>query len=208
MMLVEGSSVGEYEPFSYNLLDKWKFYNSFTSNGNIYTNNNDGSWYVNSLNGTSNSYDTIGSSYILVTAGHKMLLRATHPFEQTQNLNGGCFYCTGENGYEVSIGTGILTIPDGVATLTPRIFVNLASRVDEKLYIPQVYDLTLMYGAGKEPTTVDQFYKDYPMLKIAPLGFIDIPGLELKDKGIKRLKYKTVDGVLDLGILPCGGGGI
>lgn len=200
MMLVEGSTVGEYEPYSYNLLDKWKYSNSFTSNGNIYTNNGEGSWYINSLNGTVNSYGIIGASFP-VTAGHRIFLRGTYPFNGNQNFIGGYFYCTGQDGSEYN-QSGMYTIPDGVTTLTPRIFVNVANRVDEKLYTPQVYDLTLMYGAGNEPTTVEQFYTDHPMLKIAPLGFIGLKNLEISNKNIKRLKYKTADGVLDLGIIP------
>lgn len=190
MMLVEGSTVGEYEPFSYNLLDKWRYVNSFTAYGNIYTNNGDGSWYINSLNGTANSYNIIGAEFP-VTAGHKVLLRATYPFEGGQDFNGGYFYCTGQNSFEINTDTDIYPIPDGVATLTPRIFVNLANRVDEKLYTPQVYDLTLMYGAGKEPTTVDQFYADHPELKVSPLGFIGLKNLEISNKNIKRLRYAT-----------------
>lgn len=190
MMLVEGSIAGEYEPYSYNLLDKWHYVNSFTAYGNIYTNNGDGSWYINSLNGTANSYNIIGAEFP-VTAGHKVLLRATYPFEGGQDFNGGYFYCTGQNSFEINTGTDIYPIPDGVATLTPRIFVNLANRVDEKLYTPQVYDLTLMYGAGNEPTTVDQFYTDHPELKVSPLGFIGLKNLEINNKNIKRLRYAT-----------------
>lgn len=190
MMLVEGSTVGEYEPFSYNLLDKWRYVNSFTAYGNIYTNNGDGSWYINSLNGTANSYNIIEAEFP-VTAGHKVLLRATYPFEGGQDFNGGYFYCTGKNSFEINTGMDIYPIPDGVATLIPRIFVNLANRVDEKLYTPQVYDLTLMYGAGKEPTTVEQFYTDHPELKVSPLGFIGLKNLEISNKNIKRLRYAT-----------------
>lgn len=197
MMLVEGSTVGDYEPYSYNLLNKWHYVNSFTAYGNIYTNSGDGSWYINSLNGTANSYNIIGEEFP-VTAGHKMLLRATYPFEGGQDFNGGYFYCTGQNSFEINTGTDIYPIPDGVTTLTPRIFVNLASRVDEKLYTPQVYDLTLMYGAGKEPTTVDQFYTDHPELKVSPLGFIGLKNLEISNKNIKRLRYKTWNNSLNL----------
>lgn len=197
MMLVEGSTVGDYEPYSYNLLDKWQYVNSFTENGNIYINNGEGSWYINSLNGTANSYNIIGEEFP-VTAGHKALLRATYPFEGGQDFNGGYFYCTGQNSFEINTGTDIYPIPAGVTTLTPRIFVNLASRVDEKLYTPQVYDLTLMYGAGNEPTTVEQFYTDHPELKGSPLGFIGLKNLEINNKNIKRLRYKIWNNSLNL----------
>lgn len=201
MMLVEGSTAGDYEPYSYNLLDKWHYVNSFTAYGNIYTNSGDGSWYINSLNGTANSYNIIGEEFP-VTAGHKVLLRATYPFEGGQDFNGGYFYCTGQNSFEINTGTGIYPIPDGVATLTPRIFVNVANRVDEKLYTPQVYDLTLMYGVGNEPTIVNQFYTDHPELKASPLGFIGLKNLEISNKNIKRLKYATTTrNLFDLSLL-------
>ena len=48
-----------------------------------------------------------------------------------------------------------------------------------------------MYGAGNEPTTVDQFYADHPELKVSPLGFIELKNLEISNKNIKRLKYQT-----------------
>lgn len=189
MMLVEGSTAGDYEPFSYNLLDKWRYVNSFTDYGNIYTNNGEGSWYINSLNGTANSYGIIGSSFP-VTAGHKIFLCGTYPFNASQDFTGGYFYCTGQDGSEYGM-SGIYTILDGVTSLTPRIFVNLANRVDEKLYTPQVFDLTLMYGAGNEPTRANQFYADHPELKVSPLGFIGLKNLEISNKNIKRLRYAT-----------------
>ena len=199
MMLVEGSTVGDYEPYSYNLLDRYSYVNSFTDSGNIYTNNGEGSWYIDSLNGTANSYGAIMRlDAIPITAGHKVLLRATYPFEDTQDLNGGYFYCTGQNSYEINQNSDIKTIPEGVTALTPRIFVNLSNRVDEKLYTPQLYDLTLMYGAGKEPTTVAQFYTDHPELKVSPLGFIGLKNLEINNKNIKRLRYKTWNNSLNL----------
>ena len=48
-----------------------------------------------------------------------------------------------------------------------------------------------MYGAGNEPTTVSQFYTDYPELKVSPLGFIGLKNLEISNKNIKRLKCAT-----------------
>lgn len=48
MMLVEGSTVGDYEPYSYNLLNKWRYSpkTQETINNVAFTNNGDGSWTV------------------------------------------------------------------------------------------------------------------------------------------------------------------
>ena len=46
MMLVEGSTAGEYEPYSYNLLDKWQYPATNTINGVTFTNNDDGTIVV------------------------------------------------------------------------------------------------------------------------------------------------------------------
>lgn len=56
---------------------------------------------------------------------------------------------------------------------------------------PQVYNLTKIYGAGNEPTTVEQFYKDYPLTKTSPLGFSDL-GIIPSNSGYILDKYNNL----------------
>ena len=99
---------------------------------------------------------------------------------------------------ETQSGSGQVDFnPDNIFTATstenPRLYIDVYDdHIGPSVVIPQLYDLTLMYGAGKEPTTVDQFYTDHPELKVSPLGFIDLKNLEISNKNIKRLRYATI----------------
>lgn len=206
MMLVEGDIAGEYEPYSYNLLDKWQYAATQTINGVTFTNNGDGTITYNGVTSVGANYSL--QSGLKVVAGHKYL---SYVGENTNDKISVLLYAN-EDPYDTfdnrfpnadgGISTALKNSNELYYQPKPRSNVSFSGFILK----PQLYDLTLMYGAEKEPTTVDQFYADHPMLKIAPLGFIDIPGLKLKDKGIKRLRYKTADGVLDLGIIPSNSG--
>lgn len=190
MMLVEGSTVGDYEPYSYNLLDKWQYPATNTVNGVTFTNNGDG---IVTVSGTS----TGSSNYLLIEhigmVGHKYLVYgcpaggdfSKYRLTASIHKNGSWVDGFSDNGN----GNISKVLEEGEEI---SIVIDVANISNANLvFKPALYDLTAMYGAGKEPTTVNQFYTDHPELKVAPLGFIDIPGLELKDKGIKRLRYAT-----------------
>lgn len=190
MMLVEGSTVGDYEPYSYNLLDKWKFESSLTNRGITFTNNGDGTF---TANGTVSS--NIGSatlsvqSGLNVIAGHKYLV-------DVGNTDNVCIqlYTEQDNifeSYDIGIVPQIITCKTTNNSVYYQIIYYDGTVVNNAVLIPQLYDLTLMYGAGNEPTTVDQFYTDHPELKVSPLGFIGLKNLEISNKNIKRLKYAT-----------------
>ena len=164
MMLVEGSTAGEYEPYSYNLLNKWQYSATQTVNGVVITNNNDGSYTFDGT-ATDNSYFNY---YVL-----------------GKDLRGGVVDGSISNGYYAKDVT--YDHSNGIAYY----YFSKDTIFNNTLIIPQLYDLTLMYGAGNEPTTVDQFYADHPELKVSPLGFIELKNLEINNKNIKRLKYQT-----------------
>lgn len=191
MMLVEGSTAGEYEPYSYNLLDKWQYAATQTINGVTFTNNGDGTITYNGVTSVGANYSL--QSGLKVVAGHKYL---SYVGENTNDKISVLLYAN-EDPYDTfdnrfpnadgGISTALKNSNELYYQPKPRSNISFSGFILK----PQLYDLTLMYGAGNEPTTVDQFYADHPELKVSPLGFIDIPGLELKDKGIKRLRYKT-----------------
>ena len=174
-----GTEVTTYQPHTWNLLNKWQYSATQTVNGVVITNNNDGSYTFDGT-ATDNSYFNY---YVL-----------------GKDLRGGVVDGSISNGYYAKDVT--YDYSNGIAYY----YFSKDTIFNNTLIIPQLYDLTLMYGAGKEPTTVDQFYTDHPELKVSPLGFIGLKNLEISNKNIKRLRYKTADGALDLGIIPSNSG--
>lgn len=153
-----------------NMIDKSNFRSSDVAYGVTFTNNGDGSWTVNGT-ATSQIYlSLLKSTSLQLNTSHKYLLLGC-PKEGSSNLflyvdNGGSLfdYDTGSG----SIGTPTKT------SVHITIYVSSNTIVNNAIFKPQLYDLTNIYGAGKEPTTVEQFYKDHPLAKTSPLGFSDL----------------------------------
>lgn len=140
------------------VLDKSKYNVTQTMNGVTFTNNGDGTFTVNSLNITANTYNTIAPA-ISAKKGHKYCVPLT------TNYTGGYFYVqinNEKNVYVTEISNGIYESPSDNYYLVPYICAYLNLPRGDKIYKPQVYDLTEMYGAGNEPTTVEQFRQDFP----------------------------------------------
>lgn len=198
MMLVEGDIAGEYEPYSYNLLNKWQYAATQTINGVTFTNNGDGTITYNGVTSVGANYSL--QSGLKVVAGHKYL---SYVGENTNDKISVLLYAnedpydTFDNRFPNAEG-GILTALKNSNELyyqpKPLSDVSFFGFILK----PQFYDLTLMYGAGNEPTTVNQFYTDHPELKVSPLGFIKLKNLEISNKNIKRLRYKTWNNSLNL----------
>ena len=219
MMLVEGSEAGDYEPYSYNLLDKNKF---LESNSN-YINNGDGSitttGTVFSFQRLFIDFDSDDTSSIskensiaYLTYGHKILINDNGNSTGTDWSN-AAGYVWELNGTSLNaggsyVGKGEIFTNNklALADINRSYFYMKNNGGEIVTCAPVLYDLTLMYGAGNEPTTIDQFYKDHPELKVSPLGFIGLKNLEISNKNIKRLKYKTSSGNVDLGIIPSNSG--
>ena len=159
-----GTEVTTYQPHTWNLLNKWQYSATQTVNGVVITNNNDGSYTFDGT-ATDNSYFNY---YVL-----------------GKDLRGGVVDGSISNGYYAKDVT--YDYNNGIAYY----YFSKDTIFNNTLIIPQLYDLTLMYGAGNEPTTVDQFYTDHPELKVSPLGFIGLKNLEISNKNIKRLKYQA-----------------
>lgn len=159
-----GTEVTTYQPHTWNLLNKWQYPATQTVNGVVITNNNDGSYTFDGT-ATDNSYFNY---YVL-----------------GKDLRGGVVDGSISNGYYAKDVT--YDYNNGIAYY----YFSKDTIFNNTLIIPQLYDLTLMYGSGNEPTTVDQLYTDHPELKVSPLGFIELKNLEINDKNIKRLKYQT-----------------
>lgn len=183
IQLEKGSTASPYQPYGYlplnrgkyiankepvQLLDKTEFPATTTLNGVTFTNNGDGTI---TANGTSTKNY---ASYSIIKIprppiGHKILVLPENNFN-TQNH----IYIYGSNDKGVWVddlgyGGNIITITGIGNTLKnpyTRIGINLNVNKDwvmnNHIYKPQLFDLTEMYGAGHEPTTVEQFRADFP----------------------------------------------
>ena len=80
-------------------------------------------------------------------------------------------------------GTFGFTIPQGEYLLYQKVELRVRPgyTANNLIYKPQLFDLTEMYGAGNEPTTVEQFRQDFPneMYEYSPVCW----------KKFSRLKY-------------------
>lgn len=146
------------------VLDKSKYPATQTVNGVTFTNNGDGSWTI-SGKPTSLSYLPLLLSYPL-KQGHTYLSPAVigSCYIEVKFINkdnavqwGKNVYTADENSH-IDIGFIVLSEFDGA----------------DKVLIPQLFDLTEMYGAGNEPTTVEQFRQDFPdeMYDYKPYCFV------------------------------------
>lgn len=182
MMLVEGSTAGEYEPHSYNLLDKWQYPATQTINGVTFTNNSDGSIVVD---GTASDTIFYRIQTVKYTYGHIYLLWWIDNNSSSMKME------TNDGEKQINAYTGAIFTSKTNDSNSVYIDVYPSSNPSSVITKPVLYDLTLMYGTGNEPTTVNQFYTDHPELKVSPLGFIELKNLEISNKNIKRLRYAT-----------------
>lgn len=169
------------------LLDKSKYPETQTIDGVTFMNNGDGTI---TANGTSTknyaSYNIIKTPRPPI--GHKILVLPENNYN-TQNhifIWGG----TDDGIYRDDLGYAgsILTIT-GIGTSLKRSYttisislnVNKGWVMNNHIYKPQLFDLTEMYGAGNEPTTIEQFRADFPneMYEYSPVCW----------KKFRRLKY-------------------
>lgn len=92
----------------------------------------------------------------------------------------GSYIPGGESGYERDVPFKFNSRGD-IAVFYYVIFAN--KTVSNLRLIPQLFDLTEMYGEGNEPTTVEQFRADFPneMYEYSPVCW----------KKFRRLKYVT-----------------
>lgn len=173
--LEEGTTATSYVPYGYlpsykkiikvnnnpvQLLDKSKYGPSETISGVTFTNNGDGSFTINGTSTTQIYASLINTSTttIRLNTSHKYLLSGC-PKEGSSSLflyvdNGGALF-----GYDTGSGS-IGTPTKTYATITISVSKNTV--INNAIFKPALYDLTAMYGAGNEPTTVAEFRAKYP----------------------------------------------
>lgn len=130
---------------------------SVTRSGVTFTNNNDGSWTINGTNdGTDTSYTNVrwvNNTYFLVE-GHKYYLSAASSLGNNLALIL----------YRGSVGVGSFALSEQIVTtpaqsgnydiLRLRLSTTYTSAISNVKVYPMLIDLTQMFGAGNEPTTV------------------------------------------------------
>lgn len=140
------------------LLDKSKYPATKTVNGVTFTNNGDGTITVN---GTATENAFISLDGIGVIKGHKYLWKGTPVGGASSTFHS---YIFGRMElFVIDTGSGIiLTMKENGFTYPVLARVMSSTTVSNLVFKPQLFDLTEMYGAGNEPTTVEQFRQDFP----------------------------------------------
>lgn len=124
-----------------------------TKNGITFTNNGDGSW---TINGTAEASSNVYFDVITLNLDHKYLLRGCPAGGSSST------YYLGFNGHDTDTGSGGIETPTSVTTGNFRFNFHTGDSFDNVTVYPQIFDLTLMYGSGNEPTTVAEFEAMFP----------------------------------------------
>lgn len=140
------------------VLDKSKYPATRTDRGITFTNNGDGTITVNGTpTGSYYSLYTISIKLDVMIPGHKYATLGIVDHLACMNIGnytGGHFFKNSNN---------IYTLPEHEYTrFVYEIRANIGYTYSNVLVKPQLFDLTEMYGAGHEPTTVEQFRQDFP----------------------------------------------
>ena len=159
------------------LLDKTKYQASMTKNGITCTNNDDGTF---TLNGTATSRLTYVCELVVNNfIGHKLLLQGCPTGGSTSA------YCLHDSIWKlVDVGNGNVYYAKNTDVNFQIVIDIFAGTVCNNLvFKPQLFDLTEMYGAGHEPTTVAEFKTKFPndMYAYSPECW----------KRFKELRYRT-----------------
>lgn len=152
------------------LFDKGKFFATRTAHGVVFTNNGDGSFTINGTCDSDWDADTplfLPPDYsvyfdLYSIENHKYLLI---PFPQAFSYNTLRFifgseataYYETSNTYEIYTATKTGTYPCYAIYR-----VGKGTTINNLTVKPQLFDLTEMYGAGNEPTTLAEFRQKYP----------------------------------------------
>lgn len=194
------------------LLDKRTYPATGTRNGITFTHNGDGSY---TANGTFASSD--GSYFYFITNEHKntITLLANHKYLV---LN-GAYYEAGTYSVWMVVNNQLVAESNGTlfgndfnakcytpkndeeAALSMRIVHKTNADTINFTFKPQLFDLTEMYGAGHEPTTVEQFRQDFPeeMYDYSPRCWASMKNIRYLEKTKNLFDYSKVNNLMYIG---------
>ena len=166
-----------------------------TNLGVTYTNNDDGTY---TANGTSTGVSYI-SKDIKFIEGHKYYMRSLTTIGSEATYK-ACI--TGNNIFNrmTDVGYGEIDTASitAIGYFVP-LYVPKGTTVENLKIIPQIYDLTKMFGAGNEPSTPEEFEalfpEDYYPYNEGTL--MSIPVNEVVEKGRNQLPDRTEIGKFD-----------
>ena len=133
---------------------------SFNYGGITFTNNGDGSL---TLNGTADRSIDQSIARISTISGHKYLIKFKDVDDGTP-----CTLVIGSTSFTpfVELASKEIRECTGSATDQPiRIAMSSGAVLNNVRTIPQIFDLTLIFGAGNEPSTVAEFEALYPGIR-------------------------------------------
>lgn len=156
------------------LLDKSKYPATQTVNGVTFTNNGDGTITANGT-ATDRGQLVLFFKTLPIIRGKGLIIGDPQPGYALINY---MFYNNknewiGDNASYHGNGV-IFTGKDDAAYAILYIAIEPGSTANNLIFKPQLFDLTEMYGAGNEPTTVEQFRQDFPdeMYDYKPYCFV------------------------------------
>ena len=181
LQLELGSTASPYQPYGYlplnrgkyiankepvQLLDKSKFSATTTQNGVTLTNNGDGTITVNGTATANVTYDL--TDYFSIDMNHKYIVLESN--SGTGNRQAFISSLLDDNrsrygGYYPSNGIFKFASYNGmnpIKAICTFYAVSGEAFTNRTISNFRLFDLTTMYGAGNEPTTVAQFKADYP----------------------------------------------
>lgn len=131
-----------------------------TVDGVTFTNNGNGSITVSGTATADITFTIEGNLSRNIPLGNKVLLT------NFSNPNHATYYL--QDAYEGNMTRALRDTPNGFikskegssTTISPRIYVMNGVTINETI-TPKYYDLTLMFGPGREPTTIDEFEQVY-----------------------------------------------
>lgn len=126
-----------------------------TNSGVTFTKNGDGSWTVTGVASANADKYPSGSGQAGIVVGHKYLLRGC-----PSGGSASTYYMAAAGMSGLDTGSGV--IGTAAATYGMNIRVMNGTDVGTLTFWPQLFDLTLMFGAGNEPATVAEFEALYP----------------------------------------------
>lgn len=127
-----------------------------TLNGITLTNNEDGTLTLSGTATADTTFTLMGNLSRNIPLGHKIFIT------NFKNPSSSTYYLF--DAYESNITFAMESSPNGYiktkegssTTISPRIRVQSGATINETIR-PKYVDLTLMFGAGNEPTTVEEF---------------------------------------------------
>lgn len=177
------------------LLDKSKYPATQTMGGVTFTYNGDGTITVN---GTTSS---VRASYFVnevpAAEGHIYYLTGVDVAVSSSKFFLNSFFTSNASWLKDNIlyaGQGGIIFPyvAGATTIKTQIAIEPNATATNLVFKPQLFDLTEMYGAGNEPTTVEQFRQDFPeeMYPYSPYCMAPINKIAYVYEAGKTIKMK------------------